>query len=197
MGVGGPRMSRAAVFVDRDGVLNHAVVRNGKPYPPDSVETLRLCDGVEDAIRELRAAGLLVIVVTNQPDVGAGKQTRETVEAIHAYLRTKLAVDDIRVCYHTDDDRCDCRKPKPGMLVSAARDWAVDLTTSFMIGDRWRDIDAGRAAGCRTILVGSGYDERPAQGFDACVASLREASRWVLAEADASGAAQVVMRGQP
>jgi D-glycero-D-manno-heptose 1,7-bisphosphate phosphatase len=172
-------MSRPAIFVDRDGVLNHSVVRHGKPYPPDSIDTLRWCDGVEEAVRELRAAGFLVIVVTNQPDVGAGRQTREAVETIHAHLRTRLCVDDIRVCYHTDADGCDCRKPKPGMLLSAARDWAVDLTASFMVGDRWRDIDAGRAAGCRTILVGDGYEERRAEGFDAHLPSLLEASRWV------------------
>ena len=187
-------MTRRAVFVDRDGVLNHSVVRNGKPYPPDSIDTLAVCDGVDDAVRELRAAGFLVIVVTNQPDVGAGRQTREAVEAIHGYLRARLTLDDIRVCYHTDDDGCDCRKPKPGMLVNAARDWAVDLTTSFMVGDRWRDIDAGRAAGCRTVLVGNCYEERPAEGFDAHVSSLREASRWVLGE-HAQGFA-LSMRGE-
>jgi D-glycero-D-manno-heptose 1,7-bisphosphate phosphatase len=181
MGIGGAAMTRA-VFVDRDGVINHAVVRGGKAYPPDSLEALRLCAGVEEAVRALRAAAFRVIVVTNQPDVGAGRQTRAAVETIHAYVRQRLGVDDIRVCYHTDADGCDCRKPKPGLLIAAARDWDIDLTRSFMVGDRWRDIDAGRAAGCRTLLVGDGYEERRAAGWDAHVDSLREASDWVLAQ---------------
>ncbi|HXD18239.1 MAG TPA: HAD family hydrolase [Vicinamibacterales bacterium] len=175
---------RRAVFIDRDGVINEAIVRNGKPYPPDSIEALRLCDGVEEAVRALRAAGFLTIVATNQPDVGAGIQARETVEAMHRDLQRRLMLDDLRVCYHTDADGCACRKPKPGMLVDAAADWQVELRRSFMVGDRWRDIDAGRAAGCRTILVGGGYDERPAEGFDMRLESLLEASRWILAQGE-------------
>jgi D-glycero-D-manno-heptose 1,7-bisphosphate phosphatase len=91
-----------------------------------------------------------------------------------------LPLDDVRVCYHTDADQCECRKPRPGMLLQAAADWQIDLRSSFMIGDRWRDIDAGRAAGCRTILVGGGYAEQAAAGFDIQVRSLREAARYIL-----------------
>ena len=173
---------RRAVFIDRDGVINEAVVRNGKPYPPESIEALHLCDGVEEAVCALRAAGFLTIVATNQPDVGAGIQTRATVDAIHRDLRRRLMLDDVRVCYHTDADGCACRKPKPGMLIDAAADWHIELRRSFMVGDRWRDIDAGRAAGCHTILVGGGYDERPAEGFDVQLESLLDASRWILAQ---------------
>lgn len=171
---------RRAVFIDRDGVINEAVVRNGKPYPPDSIDVLRLCAGVDEALRLLRAAGYLTIVATNQPDVGAGRQTREAVDAIHDHLRQRLAIDDVRVCYHVDADGCACRKPKPGMLLAAAADWQIDLSRSFMVGDRWRDIDAGRAAGCRTVLVGDGYEERAAEGYDVRVASLLDAARWIL-----------------
>jgi len=168
-----------AVFIDRDGVINHAVVRDGKPYAPDSLEALTLCDGADEALEILRAAGFRTIVATNQPDVGAGRQTRAAVERIHDVLRSRLALDDIRVCYHTDADGCDCRKPKPGMLIAAAEEWGIDLDRSFMVGDRWRDIDAGRAAGCRTVLVGNGYEERAASGFDVRVDSLLDASRWI------------------
>jgi D-glycero-D-manno-heptose 1,7-bisphosphate phosphatase len=102
------------------------------------------------------------------------------VEAIHAHLREALRIDDIKVCYHTDSDSCDCRKPKPGMLLDAAEQWGIDLASSIMVGDRWRDVDAGKAAGCRTILIENAYDERRAEGFDATAPSLLEASRLIL-----------------
>jgi D-glycero-D-manno-heptose 1,7-bisphosphate phosphatase len=169
-----------AVFIDRDGVINRAVIRDGKPYAPDRLDDLELLPGVPEAMADLHAAGFRLIVTTNQPDVAAGRVARSVVEAMHTRLRETLPLDDIRVCFHVDADRCDCRKPLPGMLVSAARDWDVDLAASFMVGDRWRDIDAGRAAGCRTILVESGYDERQAEGYDAAVPSLLDASRMIL-----------------
>jgi D-glycero-D-manno-heptose 1,7-bisphosphate phosphatase len=175
----GARVTRA-VFIDRDGVINRAVVRDGKPYPPQGLADLELLPGVPEAMRALKDAGFRLIVATNQPDVATGHQTRETVEAFHAHLRATLPIDDIRVCYHVDADACACRKPKPGMLLDAARAWDIALGASVMVGDRWRDIDAGRAAGCRTILVESGYDERAAEGFDAAVPSLLEASRLIL-----------------
>ena len=169
-----------AVFVDRDGVINRSIVRGGKPYSPHSLEQFEILPGVPEAVASLRAAGYRVIVVTNQPDVGVGHQTREEVERIHAHVCTTLRVDDIKVCYHTDADACACRKPKPGMLFDAAREWNIELAGSVMVGDRWRDVDAGKAAGCRTILIESGYDERAAAGYDAAVASLLDASRMIL-----------------
>ncbi len=170
----------AAVFLDRDGVLNRAVVRNGKPYPPGRLTEFELLPGVSEALELLRDAGFRLVVVTNQPDVGTGRQTLAAVEEMHAHLRATLPLDDIRVCYHTDADGCACRKPKPGMLLDAARDWDVALADSVMVGDRWRDIEAGKAAGCRTILIGVGYDERKPEGFDASAASLVDASRLIL-----------------
>ena len=172
---------KRAVFIDRDGVINRAVVRDGKPYPPQDLSDFELLPGVPEAVRSLHEAGFRLIVATNQPDVGAGRQTRDNVEAIHAHLRATLPIDDIKVCYHTDADLCACRKPKPGMLLDAAQQWQIDLSSSVMVGDRWRDVDAGKAAGCRTILIESGYDERQAEGFDAAVPSLLEASRLILA----------------
>ena len=169
-----------AVFVDRDGVINRVIVRDGKPYSPQGLADFELLPGALEAVRSLHNAGFRVIVATNQPDVGAGRQTRAGVEAIHAHLREALPVDDIKVCYHTDSDGCDCRKPKPGMLLDAAEQWGIDLASSVMVGDRWRDVEAGKAAGCRTILIESTYDERRAEGFDAAVTSLLEASRLIL-----------------
>jgi transaldolase len=173
---------RRAVFLDRDGVLNRAIVRDGKPYPPASVSELEVLPGVPDALARLRAAGFRLIVVTNQPDVARGAQTREIVEAMHAELLIRgLPIDSFRVCYHDDGDGCDCRKPKPGLLVSAARDEGVDLATSFMVGDRWRDVEAGRRAGCGTVFIDGGYAEAERSQPDVRVRSLVEAADWILA----------------
>ena len=168
-------MLQRAVFLDRDGVINRAVVRQGKPHPPASLAEVEWLPGVGDAITALRSLGFRVIVVTNQPDVGNGVQAQETVEAIHAELRRRCPIDDIKTCYHVEADGCACRKPKPGMLLEAARQWDVDLSRSVMVGDRWRDIEAGRAAGCKTILIAAAYDERQAEHLDAVVPSLVDA----------------------
>jgi len=167
--------------LDRDGVINQSMVRDGKPYPPPSLEAMAILPGVEQALERLRAAGFLNIVVTNQPDVATGEQKREVVEAMHERLRRTLAIDDIRVCYHVDSDRCACRKPKPGMLLDAARDHEIDLRSSFMVGDRWRDVEAGRAAGCITFFIDYGYAERKPRSPDHVVGSLREASAMITA----------------
>jgi D-glycero-D-manno-heptose 1,7-bisphosphate phosphatase len=180
------RLARA-VFLDRDGTINRAVVRNGKPYAPDTVDQLELLPGAEPAVVSLKAAGYLVIVVTNQPDVGAGCQRREVVEAMHAKLRHLLPIDEVRVCYHVDDDGCDCRKPAPGMILGAATSWRINLTASYMIGDRWRDIEAGRAAGCRTILIRNEYDERQSDPSDATVDSLGAAAQFILTNSNSPG----------
>ena len=166
-----------AVFLDRDGVLNRAIVRNGKPHTPAGLKDLEILPGVPEALRTLRAAGFLLIVVTNQPDVARGTQTREAVEAIDAALRAALPLDDIFVCYHDDPDDCDCRKPRPGLLIRAADKYRIDLAASFMIGDRWKDIEAGRRAGCRTILVDCDFAEKgPETKPDHCVRALPEAA---------------------
>lgn len=173
-------MSRRAVFLDRDGVINAAVVKHGKPYPPADVSALEILPGVAGALDDLGSAGYVRVVVTNQPDVARGKQTRAGIEAIHARLQSELALDAIYACYHDDADRCACRKPAPGMLLDAARDLELDLRASFMVGDRWRDIEAGIAAGCRTIFVDQHYQERRPAAFDVEVGSLAEAAAWIL-----------------
>ncbi len=134
-----------------------------------------------EALAALRRAGFLLIVASNQPDVARGTLAREEVDAMHRILTGTLPVDDVFVCCHDDADACECRKPLPGMLIEAARKYGIELTMSFLIGDRWRDIDAGHAAGCRTVWIDRGYRERrPAVAPEACAASLAEAVRWIL-----------------
>lgn len=171
---------RRAVFLDRDGVLNRAIVRRGKPYPPTGLAELEILPGVVEACRALQEAGFVLVAVTNQPDVRRGTQQRETVEAINRALQSRVPVDDIRVCYHDDRDACVCRKPSPGLLLEAAKQWRIDLHASFMVGDRWKDVEAGRRAGCKTILIDYGYRETPERIADHCVRSLAEAARWIL-----------------
>lgn len=174
--------TKFAVFLDRDGVINRAIIRDRKPYPPSKVEDVVFPPGTSEAIQSLRSSGYLVIVVTNQPDVAKGVQNKEVVESIHAIIRQQLQVDDIKVCYHVDVDNCHCRKPKPGMLLDAAQEYSIDLAESYMIGDRWRDIEAGKAAGCKTILIQpeTNYNEPQAQEMDAVADSLYEAAAFIL-----------------
>ena len=177
MGVGALK----AVFLDRDGVLNRAILRHGKPYPPATLEELEILPGVPQALAELKECGFLLLVVTNQPDVARGTQTRATVESIHAALAEQLPVDGFFVCYHDDPDNCECRKPKPGLLLQATDRYSLNLSLSFLIGDRWRDIDAGHAAGCRTVWIDGGYAERePSRPPAARAESCLEAARWIL-----------------
>ena len=173
-------IDRRAVFLDRDGVINRAIVRDGKPYSPDTFEDLEVLAGVPDALARLRLAGFRLVVVTNQPDVARGRQQRAVIDAMHARLAAELPIDDFRVCYHDDADGCACRKPKPGLLEPAAREGGLSLPASFMVGDRWRDVDAGRRAGCTTIFIDYGYAERRPDDPDVIVRSLPEAADWIL-----------------
>jgi len=173
---------RAAVFLDRDGVLNEAVVRNGRPHPPATADELIVSPGAPEATAALRAAGFALIVVSNQPDLARGTTSHATVEAINDRLRAAMALDDVLICPHDDADGCACRKPKPGLLREGARLHEIDLHRSYLVGDRWRDIEAGVAAGVRTIFVDRGYAERQPPAPDARVASIVEAARWIIAD---------------
>lgn len=174
-------MAKRAVFFDRDGVINANLVRDGRAYAPRTLAEFRLLDGVEDAVRRVKEAGFLTIIATNQPDVPDGITPRETVDAMHAELRRRLPLDDIRICFHTDADNCSCRKPKPGLLLAAAADYEIDLRSSYFVGDRWRDIHAGQAAGCFTILVDHGLHQDKPTRPDKTVSSLAEAVAFILA----------------
>ena len=174
----GVRALRAA-FLDRDGVINAVRVEAGVPRPPNDVAELEILPGVPEALALLKGRGLRLVVVTNQPDVARGAQTRERVEEIHAALRQRLPLDEIRACYHDDADACACRKPRPGLLRDAARAHGIDLAASFLVGDRWRDIEAGRAAGCLTLLVAAPYNRDRTGDPHYVVADLLEAARLI------------------
>ncbi len=171
---------RRAVFLDRDGVLNEAVVREGKPFPPRSPDEVVVVPGVAQACRALRDVGLVLVVVTNQPDVARGAQSASGVAAINSLLRRHVTVDALYVCHHDNVDDCRCRKPRTGMLTTAALDLDLDLNQSFMVGDRWSDIAAGQGAGCRTVYIDYRYQEQGALEPDHVVSNPVEALEWVL-----------------
>ena len=171
---------RAAVFLDRDGVLNKAIVRDGRPYSPAEIEDLIILPGVEDACRHLRQAGLALVCVTNQPDIARGTRSREQVDAINNVLAERLGLDAVLVCTHDDKDNCACRKPKPGLLTQSAAKMRLELGRSIMVGDRWRDIAAGQAAGCRTVFIDYGYQEPRPHAPDLIVCDLAAAVPWII-----------------
>lgn len=174
------RPAQPAVFLDRDGVLNDAIVRNGRPYSPQDAGELIITKGARSALEELKREGFVLIVVTNQPDIARGKTTRAKVDRINAQLAAILPLDAIEICEHDDQDQCDCRKPKPGMILRAQEKFGVNLARSFIAGDRWRDIEAGRRAGCRTILIGDGYSEIFPHAPTIQLASLPLAASWII-----------------
>ena len=175
---------RRAVFLDRDGVINRALEREAKPYQPRSLAEFEILPEVAAACAKLKQAGFLLVVVTNQPDVGRATLKREMVETIHAEMCRQLPIDRVEVCYHPGQgtSECDCRKPKPGMLLHAARELNIDLAESWMVGDRWRDIDCGHAAGCRTIFIDRGYAEELRQKPHFSAGNLAEAADIILRE---------------
>lgn len=185
--MGKHQIARRAVFLDRDGVLNRPVVQNGRPYPPSRADDFELYEDAADGCARLKAAGFLLVVVTNQPDVGRGILNREAVEAMHAKMQLALPLlDRIEVCYHAGEsygDRCDCRKPRPGMVLRAVAELKIDITASYLIGDRWRDVDCARAAGCRAIFIQRGYQEILRHAPDFTVANFRDAVDVLLRDA--------------
>jgi D-glycero-D-manno-heptose 1,7-bisphosphate phosphatase len=180
-------VKRRAVFLDRDGVLNPAVIRNGRPYPPASVAEFVIYNGVAENCARLKAANFLLVVVTNQPDVGRGTQSRAEVKAMHESLwRSLPMLDRIEVCWHAGEqygDDCDCRKPRAGMLFRAAVALQIDLARSYLIGDRWRDVDCAHNAGCRAVFIDHSYEERLRSQPDFITKSFSEAVTAVLTDA--------------
>jgi D-glycero-D-manno-heptose 1,7-bisphosphate phosphatase len=170
---------RRAVFCDRDGVLIEAIIRNNKPYAATHPEEVRIIDGVRQACAKLKSRGFLLLLVTNQPDVARGKITRAFVDEVNASLVVQLGLDGARVCDHDNVHNCACRKPKPGLMTNAAEEFNIDLPSSIVVGDRWRDIEAGRRAGCRTVFIDYGYDEPLPSPPDHRAASLADAVAWI------------------
>lgn len=174
-----PRPLRPAVFLDRDGVLIEAIVRDGKPYAVMQPQEVRIIAGVPQACARLSALGYLLVMTTNQPDVARGKTPRSFVEDTNAKLAQALRLDDVEVCLHDNQDDCACRKPRPGLMLQAAKKLGIDLSLSFVVGDRWRDVEAGRNAGCRTIFLDYGYDEALKGRPDHVADSLLSAVAWI------------------
>jgi D-glycero-D-manno-heptose 1,7-bisphosphate phosphatase len=152
-------MPGKAVLLDRDGIINQSVVREGRPFPPNSLGDFRFVEMIHDSLETLKKRGYLLIIFTNQPDVARGTKSIAGVNVLNDYICQNLPIDKVYTCFHDNNDNCDCRKPKPGMILQAAKDYNLDLSLSYVVGDRWRDIDAGVAAGCKTVFVDYGYDE--------------------------------------
>ena len=182
--MGEHEIRKRAVFLDRDGVLNRPVVRDGRSFPPARMEEFDLYPEAVEACAQLKKAGFLLVVVTNQPDVGRGTQSRELVEAMHAKLRGAIpSLDAIEVCFHAGaahGQPCECRKPKSGMLLRAAAALDIDLRQSFLIGDRWRDVDCAHAAGCRAVFIDHGYSETLREKPEFTVSNLSDAVSAIL-----------------
>ena len=182
--MGKHKVKARAVFLDRDGVINRALERDARPFPPASLAEFEILPDVPAACAKLKGAGFLLVVATNQPDVGRGKLKQEVVEEMHACMTAHLPIDRVEVCFHSGKGapECDCRKPKPGMLLRAARELGIDLAQSWMVGDRWRDVDCGHAAGCKTIFIDRGYAEELKQKPDFIARNLGEAVDIILRE---------------
>ena len=174
-----PGLGQPAVFLDRDGVINRPIIRGDRPYPPGSLDELETYPDAASSLRRLQVAGYALVVVTNQPDVARGLQQAEVVHEINRELRKRVELTALYVCFHDDADGCQCRKPAPGLLFDAAHDLGLDLSRSFMVGDRWRDVEAGRRAGCRTVFIDRRYSERSPQDADVVTTSLAEAVSWI------------------
>jgi D-glycero-D-manno-heptose 1,7-bisphosphate phosphatase len=169
------------VFIDRDGVLNETVVLDGVPHPPEDLESFRLLPGVAEACARLRSEGFTLVVVTNQPDIARGTQSVDMVAQMHARLLANVELDEIVVCPHDDGDSCRCRKPLPGMITDAADRLGIDLRRSYLVGDRWRDMEAARRAGVVAVHINCHYEQDPSVGVtDVQVRDLTEAAEWIL-----------------
>ncbi len=169
-----------AIFLDRDGVLNKVVLKDGIPHPPQTIEEFEILPMVKEALTDLKSANYMLVVVTNQPDVARGNQSLKVVDEMHRLLLEALPLDLVKVCIHQDKDLCQCRKPKPGMLLQAAEELGIDLKSSYMIGDRWRDIDAGLAAGCKTVWIVNTYSEKHPTNFHHSAKSLWLAAKNII-----------------
>jgi len=145
----------SGVFIERYGILNFVCVGQQRPVSPLTLAEFRPNKQAVPLMKELKAAGLTLIVTTNQPGLSRGYQSRQELDRIHRVLRAVFPVDDILVCPHDEMDDCPCRKPKPGLLVEALFKWRLNPSRSFVISDKWQDAEAARSAGCQAILVKS------------------------------------------
>jgi D-glycero-D-manno-heptose 1,7-bisphosphate phosphatase len=176
-----PDLKRQAVFLDRDGVLNHAIVEDGLPFAPRTLDQLKLIETSIEACLKLSDAGFVLIGVTNQPDIARGLATLDNLHLINDQITRSMHLDVLLFCPHDDADDCHCRKPKGGMLSDGAKDFNIDLNGSIMVGDRWKDIMAGKSVGCHTVFIDRGYNEQLPAIPDYTCTDLIEAVPWILA----------------
>ncbi len=166
---------KRAIFLDRDGVLNETIIKKKEITSPLNLDELKLIPGVKETLFTFKKYGYLLIMVTNQPDIARNKNTKKNVEEINNFLKNHLNLDDIFVCYHDDKDFCDCRKPKSGMLIEASKKYNIDLLKSYIIGDRWRDVGAGKNAKCKTIFIDFKYQEKLISKPDYTITNIADA----------------------
>ena len=150
---------KKAIFLDRDGIINKIILRNGKPCSPRIMEEFIILEDTKETVKILKDTGYTIVIVTNQPDVARRLMKIEDLEKMHNIIKEILCPDRILYCPHDDTDNCDCRKPKPGMIIKAANELNINFNKSFVIGDTWKDIEAGKSAGCITILVDTQYNK--------------------------------------
>ena len=175
---------KRAVFLDRDGVINRSIVVRGVPTPPTNIQNVEILEGVKEAIELMRGHGLIPIVITNQPDVARGKVSQNRVEKINSFIGSTVNIEEFYTCFHDDLDKCECRKPAPGLIFQASMKLGVDIPNSYLVGDRWKDIEAGQKAGCKTFFIDYSYSEkRPKKPFQR-VSSLLEAVQIMIGEID-------------
>ncbi len=155
-----------AFFFDRDGILNQSIIKNQKPYSPNIPNELKLNREFLPFIKNLKKKKFIIIVVTNQPDIKRGKMTKYSLKTINTKIKNFFLIDEIYVCIHDINDKCSCRKPKPGMLKKASKKWDIDLKKSFLVGDRFKDIQAGNSVGCTTIFIDYNYNETKPKSYD-------------------------------
>jgi len=174
---------KRAVFLDRDGVLSKTYIKNGKSFAARKLKDFKLFCDSKESVKKLKLAGFIVIVVTNQPDVGKKIISRTVLKKMHEKLKKKTNVDAIYTCTHTKNKKCYCRKPKPGMILNAAKRHNIDLKNSFMVGDRLIDIVAGRKAKCRSIFLNKKYFEKKPKSQEATFNNLKQAASYILKQA--------------
>jgi len=150
---------KAAAFLDRDGVLNSSIILEGVPCPPRSISEVEILPGVRSAVELLIHNDYLPIVITNQPDISRGSQSISEINKINEYIGTEVGLSSFYICPHDDEDRCLCRKPMPGLIMLAKKELGIDLSKSFLVGDRWRDIQAGQAVNLPTFFIDYSYPE--------------------------------------
>jgi D-glycero-D-manno-heptose 1,7-bisphosphate phosphatase len=169
-----------AIFLDRDGVINFSKIINGKPYAPTSLAEFKIIPNVKKALQLFKNKGYLLIIITNQPDVARMKISLENINEFHRVIKKLLPITEIFTCFHDDNDNCECRKPKPGKILDAVKKYNIDTSISYMIGDRWKDIEAGKNAGCKTVFIDYQYKEKQPSNYNFKVKSIYEAAEIIL-----------------